>query len=69
MSIKVTALSAALGATVEGLDVDHLDDGVATELREAFWAHKVLFFPRIHLTDDPARSAGLAVRRSGRSEQ
>ncbi|MDE0216418.1 MAG: TauD/TfdA family dioxygenase, partial [bacterium] len=52
MSIKVTALPAALGATVEGLDADHLDDGVAAELREAFWAHKVLFFPQIHLTDE-----------------
>ncbi|MYL09692.1 MAG: TauD/TfdA family dioxygenase, partial [Acidimicrobiia bacterium] len=41
MSIKVTALPAALGATVEELDADHLDDDVAAELREAFWAHKV----------------------------
>ena len=52
MSIKVTALPAALGATVEGLDADHLDDGVSAELREAFWAHKVLFFPQVHLTDE-----------------
>lgn len=52
MTIKVTALPAALGATVEGLDADHLDEGVAAELKEAFWAHKVLFFPRIHLTDE-----------------
>ncbi len=52
MSIKVTALPAALGATVEGVDPDRLDDSVATELREAFWAHKVLFFPRIHLSDE-----------------
>ncbi|WP_419919572.1 TauD/TfdA dioxygenase family protein [Candidatus Poriferisocius sp.] len=52
MSIRVKALPAALGATVEGLDANRLDENTVAELREAFWAHKVLFFPGIHLSDE-----------------
>ncbi|WP_420637937.1 TauD/TfdA dioxygenase family protein [Candidatus Poriferisocius sp.] len=59
MTIKVTPLGAALGATVEGLDAGRLEgNGVADELREAFWAHKVLFFPAIHLTDEQHLALG-----------
>ncbi len=58
MSIEVTALPAALGATVEALDVNRLDDDMATELREALWAHKVLFFPGIHLSDEQQVALG-----------
>lgn len=50
--LTVTPLGGAMGATVEGLDVDALDDGLAAELKAAWIAHHVLFFPAQHLTND-----------------
>ena len=60
--LTVTPLQAALGATVTGLSVESLDgpDGacLVAELRAAWTAHKVLFFPGIGLT--PAQQVRLA---------
>jgi len=52
--LTVTPLPAALGAVVEGLSLDCTDDdlhgALGEELRDAWAAHQVLFFPRLGLT-------------------
>lgn len=67
MTLKITPLRAALGATVEGLDAQLLVDGgdentersqVALGLRQALLDHKVLFFARQHLTTDQQIALG-----------
>ncbi|MCB0996028.1 MAG: TauD/TfdA family dioxygenase [Acidimicrobiales bacterium] len=58
MSLQVTPLRAALGATVERLDADALDATTQAELRQALLAHKVLFFPGQHLTTDQQVALG-----------
>jgi taurine dioxygenase len=56
--LDVRPLGGALGATVEGLVVDDLDDAVADELRAAWAEHLVLFFPGQRLS--PAEQVRLA---------
>lgn len=51
MSITVTPLPQALGATVTGLDLsDGLDDATRDQLLAAWYENLVLFFPGLHLT-------------------
>ncbi|MBM3345677.1 MAG: taurine dioxygenase [Betaproteobacteria bacterium] len=51
--LKVTPLAYALGATVHGLDMSRpLTPGVIQQIREAWHAHLVLFFPKLNLTDE-----------------
>lgn len=56
--LKVTALKGAMGAIVEGLDVDNIDSELADELRLAWTNHLVLFFPQLNLS--PAQQVQLA---------
>ena len=58
MQLEITPLRAVLGARVEGLVIDQLDDAGRDVLREAFDAHRVLFFPELHPT--PAEHKALA---------
>ena len=52
-TIKVTPLPQSLGATVEGLDMTSaLAPEVAREIEAAWYAHQVLFFPGLHLTQE-----------------
>lgn len=51
MSLHVTRVSGALGATVEGLKVDDLDSQ-ADDLRQAWLDHQVLIFPQADLAPD-----------------
>jgi taurine dioxygenase len=50
MQLKITPLSATLGARVEGLDIDGLDKTSHKTLRKAFHEHQVLFFPGLDPT-------------------
>ncbi len=53
MSITVTPLPQALGATVTGLDLrDGVTADMAEQLRAAWFENLVLFFPRLHLSQD-----------------
>jgi taurine dioxygenase len=53
MPITVTPLPQALGAVVEGLDLDAgLDAATVERLRAAWYENLVLFFPGIHLTEE-----------------
>jgi taurine dioxygenase len=59
----VTPLNAALGARIEGLDLEALDNpvtgnAIVAELTQAWTDHLVLFFPQINLT--PAQQVMLA---------
>jgi taurine dioxygenase len=58
MQISVDPLSSVLGARVEGLVVDELDEAGREVLREAFDEHQVLFFPE--LDPNPAQHKALA---------
>jgi len=58
MQIRVEPLSASLGARVEGLAVDALDDASLGVLQEALDLHQVLFFPELDPT--PAQHKALA---------
>lgn len=58
MRVTITPLQGALGATVEGLDVDNLDAEIVEVLRDAWHKHLVLFFPKIDLS--PAQQSHLA---------
>ena len=60
--LTIRPLHGALGAVIEGLQVDVLDERLApiltTELQQASADHHVLFFPALHLT--PAQQVRLA---------
>ena len=52
MSVTITPMPQALGATVEGLEVgDQLDPPVVELLQQAWAENPVLFFPQLRLTD------------------
>ena len=42
--IKIEALSANIGAEVQGVDLTKLDDTTFDQIHEAFLRHQVLFF-------------------------
>jgi len=53
MSLTVTPLPQALGATITGLDLSTgLDAASVEQLHAAWYENSVLFFPGLHLTDD-----------------
>lgn len=53
MTLTITPLPQALGATVEGLDLSGgLGDETRRTLHQAWLDHLVLFFPGLHLTDE-----------------
>ena len=52
VNMKVTQLSAALGARIEGLSPENLDEETIKQLRQAFLDHKVLFFEKQHFTTE-----------------
>lgn len=59
MALTIDPLPQSLGATVRGLDLDAgLDEGVVAELRTAWFAHLVLFFPGLHVRDDQHLALG-----------
>jgi taurine dioxygenase len=58
MALKISRVGSALGATVEGLEVDELSPEVEQQLIAAWHEHLVLFFPQIHLS--PAQQVRLA---------
>jgi taurine dioxygenase len=58
MAMQITRVGSALGATVEGLDVDALTPEIEQQLVEAWHEHLVLFFPGINLS--PAQQLRLA---------
>ncbi|MGI9600433.1 MAG: TauD/TfdA dioxygenase family protein [Acidimicrobiales bacterium] len=58
MSLNITRLTGALGATVEGVKLDDLDNQ-ADELRQAWADHQVLVFPQIGM--DPAEQLALCA--------
>jgi alpha-ketoglutarate-dependent taurine dioxygenase len=51
IDLKITPLSANIGAEVRGVDLKQpLSDGTVAELRDTLLQYKVIFFPRQHLT-------------------
>ena len=73
MELKIEALSAVLGARVEGLVVSELDARSRDTLLEAFDAHQVLFFPRQNPTPEEHKALASVfgepeVHREGREE-
>ena len=52
MTLTVTPLPQALGATVTDLDVDRLDDATVERLHQAWHENLVLLFPGLHLTEE-----------------
>jgi taurine dioxygenase len=50
--LKVTRISGALGAEVEGVDLARIDDAAFQAVHDAFLAHQVLVFPGQQLDAD-----------------
>ncbi len=58
--IDVTPLSPAIGAMIEGVDLNHVDsDAVYDEIREAVWRHHVVFFRDQPIEPDAQMALGL----------
>jgi len=52
MALRIEPTSAALGAVVHDVRVSDLGEAESAELREAFLAHQVLFFPELSPTPE-----------------
>lgn len=63
--ITVEPLTGALGAEVQGLDLNHLDDATWEQVHSLLLEHLVLFFPQQALTPDAHIALG---RRFGEVE-
>ena len=59
MTFRIEPTSGALGASVQGLDLQSLDDATRDRLRESFLEHQVLFFPG--LAPNPEEHKALAA--------
>lgn len=59
MALTIAPLPQSLGAVVTGLELrDGIGEGLVAELRAAWFAHLVLFFPAAHLTNDQHLALG-----------